>query len=71
MTDAELIALQTLQNILAVFMKNNVKCDVTLQNDALVFDMEINDVPYRDELIAAGATFDIGINRWTYWSNEE
>ena len=71
MTDQELYKLQVLKNILEVFKVNGVQCDVSLDQETLLFNVKENDVPYRNELVEAGATYSISHQCWTYWSNEE
>lgn len=66
--NADLICLQ---NILKVFIDNGVNSKVTNMDDTILFEDIPYDVPYKDALIDAGATFDLSYNCWTYWSMEE
>lgn len=60
-----------LQNILQVFRSNGVVAPVTMVSGTILFEGLPFDVPYKQELIDAGATYDIGYGCWTYWSNDE
>ncbi len=62
---------QTLHNILGVFRENNQVVGVQEINDTILFDLKTMDVPFKDALIAAGATFDIRYGCWAYWEEEE
>ena len=60
-----------LKNILGVFKANGVVTQVSETNDTILFEGLPFDVPYKQDLIDAGATYDIGFGCWTYWSNDE
>ena len=60
-----------LQNILGVFKANGLVLRVTEINDTILFEGLPFDVPCKQALIDAGATYDIGYGCWTYWSNDE
>ena len=60
-----------LQNILKVFLDNGVHSAVSNNGDTVLFEGTAHDVPYKADLIAAGATYDLAYGCWTYWSNDE
>ena len=59
--------LETLRNILIVFQENNQIVNVREVNDTVLFDLKTMDVPFKDALIAAGATFDLGHGCWVFF----
>ena len=61
----------TLKNILAVFIANGVTAPVSIAGETIMFEGVPYDVPYKQELIDAGATYDISICSWAYWRNDE
>ena len=63
--------LETLKNILSVFLANDVHGKVSNIGETVLFEGIPENVPYKDDLIAAGATFDISYGCWTFWVNEE
>jgi hypothetical protein len=65
------IDLICLQNILRVFIENGVHSAVTNDGDTVLFECTQFDVPYKDALIDAGATFDLSYGCWVYWSMEK
>ncbi len=71
MNEKQIHDLQALKNILDIFRENNVIVPVAEINNTILFDVKTIDVPYKNALIAAGATFDIGFGCWTYWINDE
>jgi hypothetical protein len=60
-----------LRNIIGVLRANNVITTVTEINDTILFEGLPFDVPYKDALIDAGATYDLSYGCWVYWSTEE
>ena len=60
-----------LQNILRIFQSNGVIVPVTMVDEAILFEGLPFDVPYKQELIDAGATFSLNQGCWTYWSIDE
>ncbi len=60
-----------LRNIISVLQANGVVTQVTMVSGTILFEGLSFDVPYKQELIDAGATYDIGYGCWTYWSNDE
>lgn len=60
-----------LKNILAVFMAHGVVTQVTNAGDTILFEGVPFDVPYKDALVDAGATYDLSYGCWTFWSMEE
>jgi hypothetical protein len=71
MNDKKWEMVNTLRNILVVFQENNQVVGVQEINDTILFDLKTMDVPYKDALIDAGATFDLTYGCWVYWSMEE
>lgn len=71
MTEHDLLQATTLRNILAVFVKHNYVCNVSLDGETLVFDAPDQDLPFKQELINAGATYDLARQCWTYWDDTE
>lgn len=63
--------LETLRNILIVFQENNQIVNVREVNDTVLFDLKTMDVPFKDALIAAGATFDLGHGCWVFLPTTE
>ena len=63
--------LQILKNILSVFRTNGVSAPVSMVNETILFNNTNYELPCAQELIAAGATFDISYGCWTYWISEE
>ena len=63
--------LVTLRNILAVLLENGVHNEVTQLDNAVLFEGVPENVLYKDDLIAAGATFDASFGAWMFWGNEE
>lgn len=61
----------TLHNILSVFKKYNIVCDVTMDGEIMLFGFSKMDVPFKDELIAAGATHDFGYGCRVLWPSQE
>lgn len=71
MNDKQFNMVQTLRNILIVFQENNIVVNVREANDTVLFDLNTMDVPFKDALVAAGATFDLRYGCWTYWAEKE
>lgn len=71
MNDKQFNMVQTLRNILIVFQENNIVVNVREANDTVLFDLNTMDVPFKDALIAAGATFDLGHGCWVFLSVTE
>lgn len=70
-TEEQKQELAKLKNILSIFIANGIHCkfDVDLETETLVFDVSDMNLPFKDELVAAGATYDIGRSRWTFFSD--
>jgi hypothetical protein len=60
-----------LQNILKVLLDNGVHSKVSNDGDTILFEGVPLDVPYKDALIDAGATFDSAYGCWAFWPMEE
>lgn len=60
--------LADVQNILGVFQQNNITCDVVLdeERDTMVFFINDPNLPFKDDLIAAGALYDLESGYWVY-----
>jgi hypothetical protein len=63
--------LVTLKNILAVLIENGVHNEVTQLDNAVLFEGVPQNVIYKDDLVAAGATYDSNFEAWMFWGNEE
>lgn len=70
MTENDLEQLKILHNILAIFVSHNEHCSVSLDNETVVFNAKTFDVSYKEDLIEAGATYDLARGCWTYWSDK-
>lgn len=60
-----------IQNILKVLIDNDVHSKVSNNGDDILFEGVPADVPYKMDLIDAGATFDSAYNCWAFWPMEE
>lgn len=70
MIDKEKDLLLRMQQITGIFVKNNVNCAIALDGETAVFDVSEMNVPYKEALMEAGATYDISRNKWIFWYEE-
>lgn len=70
MNNKERDLLLRMQQITGVFVRNDVNCNITLDGETLVFDLGEFNVPFKEALMEAGATYDISRNKWIFWHEE-
>lgn len=70
MNDKERNLLLQMQQITGIFVRNNVNCPITLDGETVVFELTEMNVPFKEALMEAGATYDISRGKWIFWYEE-